>query len=178
MGKIVFKCKICNIDILDWPSKQRKVCSLECEKKLSSKNLKEKYLRGEIFTEEHRKNISKALKVSEKAKRTQFKKGKDNPAYGRNQKGSLNANWKGGITNSNQKLRNDPRLIEWRKKVFERDKYKCVECNDKGFLHAHHIIPLSEDYSKAFDLENGKTVCVKCHEKIHGRFIGKFKQKH
>jgi 5-methylcytosine-specific restriction endonuclease McrA len=177
MGKVITKCIICSAEICDWPSRKRKVCSKECEKKYISTHLKEKFKRGEIFGTEHRANISKALKTSEKAKRTQFKGGSENPAYGRNQTGSANANWKGGITGTNQKKRNDPRMKEWRRSVFERDSYTCQDCGAKGYLQAHHLTPLSVDLTKAFDIENGKTVCVECHEKIHGRFIGKFKQK-
>ena len=177
MSKVLSNCLVCNREIYDWVSKNRKVCSRECGKKYSSSNLKEKYRKGEIFGVKHRANISKALKTSEKAKRTQFKKGSENPAHGRNQTGPANANWKGGITNPNQKKRNDPRIKEWRQAVFERDKFTCQDCGAKGYLQAHHIVPISKDLSKAFNVENGKTVCVSCHEKIHGRFIGKFKQK-
>jgi predicted HNH restriction endonuclease len=177
MGKVSTNCVVCNREIYDWPSRKRKVCSKECEKRYLSFNLKEKYKKGEIFGIEHRANISKALKTSEKAKKQHFKKGVENPNYGRDQTGPANANWKGGITNSNQKKRNDPRMAEWRQAVFERDGYTCQDCGAKGYLQAHHLIPISEDLSKAFDIENGKTVCVECHEKIHSRFIGRFRQK-
>jgi predicted HNH restriction endonuclease len=163
---------------------KRKYCSRNCANKDTvskrftlemRQNLSEAH-KGKIFTETHKHNISKSLKNSEEAKKYQFKTGEQNPAYGRNQKGPLNPNWKGGVTSSNQKSRNDPKLKVWRQEVFERDKFTCQHCGAKGFLHAHHIIPFSEDLSKAFDVENGITVCVKCHENIHGRHIGKFKQ--
>lgn len=171
MAKIEKTCEVCNnvFETQHWDN--YKTCSKECKAKLISNNLL-----GRKKTEQHCKNISAGLKISEKAKKTQFKKGVENPAYGRNQTGPANNNWKGGITNTNQKRRNDPRLLEWRKLVFERDHYTCQKCGTKGFLQAHHIIPFSEDFSKAFDIENGLTVCVPCHEEIHGRFIGKFKQ--
>jgi hypothetical protein len=172
MPKITKKCEICSKEFKTWPSENHRSCSKECKSIIISNNLK-----GKKKSQEHCNNISKSLKVSEKAKKTQFKKGTLNPAYGRNQTGSANNNWKGGITNTNQKRRNDPRLIEWRKEVFKRDKYACQKCGDKGFLHAHHIIPFSQDYNKAFDINNGITLCVLCHEKVHKRFIGKFKQK-
>lgn len=164
-------CVVCDQSFSIKPWKKDKTCTKECKAKLISKNML-----GKKKSEEHCKNISAALKASEKAKKTQFKKGQENPAYGRNQTGLANSNWKGGITNTNQKRRNDPKLIEWRKKVFERDCYTCQDCGAKGYLHAHHVVPFSEDYSKAFDVDNGKTLCVECHEKVHGRFIGKFKQ--
>ena len=171
MPKETRQCKVCNKEFKEWPSQQKATCSNDC-KRIHISNL----TTGKPKGEEHRKNISEALKKSESAKKQWFKKGKENPSYGRNQTGPNNYNWKGGITNTNQKRRNDPRLTEWRKAVFERDGFKCQDCGNTGYLHAHHIIPFSKDYSKAFDIDNGKTVCVSCHEKIHGKFIGKFKQ--
>ena len=164
---------------------KRKYCSRKCSsigtaKERLNEEAKRKLSiahKGKKFTQQHRENISKGLKASKKAEKFWFKKGKGNPLYGRNQTGSANANWKGGITNSNQQRRNDPRLKEWRTKVFERDNFTCQHCLQKGYLHAHHIVPFSQDFSKAFDLDNGITLCVECHEKVHGRFIGKFKQK-
>jgi 5-methylcytosine-specific restriction endonuclease McrA len=68
-------------------------------------------------------------------------------------------------------------MKEWRQAVFKRDNFTCQDCGVKGYLQAHHLVPISRDLDKAFSIENGRTVCVECHEKIHGRFIGKFKQK-
>lgn len=164
---------------------KRKYCSRACAGKgtLNARNTPEAHRkqaetqRGVSKSEKHCKNISKGLKNSEKAIATQFKRGKLNPAYGRSQKGQLNSNWKGGITNPNQKLRNDPQMNTWRIQVYQRDNYTCQKCGVKGYLQAHHIIPISQDISKIFDIDNGLTVCVSCHEKIHNRHIGVFKQK-
>lgn len=164
---------------------QRQYCSRKCANKATAplrhtpearKKQSEK-LRGVQKSLEHRQNLSKAMKESPKAQATQFKKGELNPAYGRNQTGPANCNWKGGITNTNQKLRNNPQMQGWRKAVYERDGYTCQDCGAKGYLQAHHIVPVSKDAFLMFHINNGKTVCVACHEKIHGRFIGKFKQK-
>lgn len=185
------KCIVCQAEFENTTrvSKEKYLKRQYCSKLCANKNTAGKRfspemrkklataLTGKAKTDAHKTNLSKALKNSEKAKKTQFKKGLENPAYGRNQTGPANANWKGGITNSNQKKRNDPRMKEWRQAVFERDRFTCQDCGTKGYLQAHHVVPVSEDLNKAFDVENGKTVCVECHEKIHGRFIGKFKQK-
>lgn len=171
MPKLIKNCEICNKEFETWPSENYRTCSRKCGSEIQKKSLI-----GKFKSEEHKNNLSKAMKNSEANIKTRFKKGKDNPAYGKNQTGPVNNNWKGGITNTNQKRRNDPRLIEWRKQVFERDKYTCQKCGIQGYLQAHHIISFSKDFSKAFDIENGLTVCVSCHEEIHGIFIGKFKQ--
>jgi hypothetical protein len=129
-------------------------------------------------TSKNRENLSKSLKNSKKAKKYQFKKGKANPAYGRNQKGSLNPNWKGGVTNNNQRLRNNKLYDKWRIKIFNRDKYTCQDCGQEGgYLHAHHIKSFSKNPKLRFKISNGKTLCIKCHEKIHGRYIGTIKKK-
>jgi 5-methylcytosine-specific restriction endonuclease McrA len=66
-----------------------------------------------------------------------------------------------------------PQLREWRQKVFMRDEYRCVDCGTKGDLHAHHIKSFSDYPDLRVELSNGKTVCVPCHERIHGRKIGR-----
>jgi len=54
----------------------------------------------------------------------------------------------------------------WRGEVFERDKYICRECGISGvYLEPHHIIPIGNDKSKIFNLNNGVTLCRPCHQK-------------
>ena len=52
---------------------------------------------------------------------------------------------------------------EWKKKVHERDGYKCLRCGTDKKLHAHHIIPWKENKDLRFDVGNGKTYCSSCH---------------
>lgn len=63
--------------------------------------------------------------------------------------------------------RNMPELIAWRKSVFERDHYICQECGATSDLNAHHIKLWSKVPSLRFDVSNGVTLCVKCHQKKH-----------
>lgn len=81
-------------------------------------------------------------------------------------KGDKAPNWKGGITSSNKKARSSREFKEWRKQVFERDCYACQCCGDNkgGNLHAHHIENFSEHENKRFDIDNGITLCDKCHD--------------
>jgi len=51
-----------------------------------------------------------------------------------------------------------------RKRVYQRDGYRCVMCGKKGKLHAHHIIPVR--ISKDNSLNNLVSVCNKCHRKL------------
>lgn len=169
----------CNTSKKDYLS--RKYCSRSCSNKNTvkirstleaHKKVGDK-LRGRPKTLQHRQNLSRAIKTSPKAIKLQFKKGKENIAYGRNQTGETNHNWKGGATSRNQQLRNNPQMSVWRNSVFTRDKYTCQKCGLKGgYLQAHHIIPVSKREDLIFDIDNGLTVCLDCHEKIHGRPIG------
>jgi hypothetical protein len=88
------------------------------------------------------------------------------PCYSKRVKGSMNPNWKGGITPKNKKIRASERYKAWRTAVFERDKYTCIWCSQKGGkLNADHIKPFSTHKRLRFELSNGRTLCVACHKK-------------
>ena len=83
-------------------------------------------------------------------------------------KGNKNPNWKGGITPLVRALRASKEYSTWRHKVFSRDGFKCVICGHVGApLHAHHVVPISVDFSKALEIDNGVTMCKDCHQKQH-----------
>lgn len=53
---------------------------------------------------------------------------------------------------------------EWRRAVFERDDYTCKKCGFRGVkLNAHHIKEWAIYPDHRFLLENGVTLCEKCH---------------
>jgi hypothetical protein len=101
--------------------------------------------------------------------------------------GSKHRNWKGGVTPFNLTIRNSNRNNDWRKKVFQRDNFTCVKCGARGGeIRAHHIKSFKSiisnlkykypDYdaykmleldSELWDVDNGITVCDKCHKGIH-----------
>ena len=66
----------------------------------------------------------------------------------------------------------------WTNNVFKRDGYICQKCKASGtkaILHAHHIKSI-KDYPKLkWILDNGITLCLDCHNKVHGykKFEGK-----
>lgn len=74
---------------------------------------------------------------------------------------------------SEQRNRNTPEYISWRKSVFERDGYTCRKCGAKGFLNAHHIKQWADNPESRFEVENGLTLCEKCHKSFHRKVVFK-----
>jgi 5-methylcytosine-specific restriction endonuclease McrA len=62
----------------------------------------------------------------------------------------------------------DKRYVEWRKKVFERDRYVCQLSGEVGgWLEAHHIIPKYDYPEGIFDVDNGITLRKQEHQWLH-----------
>lgn len=53
----------------------------------------------------------------------------------------------------------------WREQVFKKDNYICQCCGYKngGNLQAHHICNFSQHEELRYDIDNGITLCEKCH---------------
>lgn len=82
---------------------------------------------------------------------------------------SNNPNWKGGITPLKLKERDSNEVKLWRISIFERDHFTCQMpgCNKPSHdLNAHHIKQWSKYPDLRFDINNGITLCKKCHSKI------------
>lgn len=79
--------------------------------------------------------------------------------------------WRGGVTAKNwgerKAFMNTYEYKLWRKSVFERDNYTCIECNVRGGeLNADHIKSYSQYPELRLTLENGRTLCRNCHKKV------------
>ncbi len=76
------------------------------------------------------------------------------------------------IAKKNRALRYSKKFEDWRKAVFERDNYTCQKCkarSKKGnpvYLEPHHIKQYAFYPELRFDVNNGQTLCKKCHKKI------------
>lgn len=57
-------------------------------------------------------------------------------------------------------------LAAWATAVKARDG-KCLECGSTDDLHAHHNIPKSVRPDLALDVDNGRTLCYRCHKRWH-----------
>lgn len=63
--------------------------------------------------------------------------------------------------------RNDELVTRWKKKCLKRDKYQCRVCGSKKHLCVHHISYWSVDPVNRINIDNGITLCSKCHTKQH-----------
>ncbi len=113
-------------------------------------------------------------KVSEVYPSFKNKKFCDRKCFIKHARGENHHCWQGGKSSKYDKLRRSKEWRDWRKKVFERDKYTCRTCgfkNGKGIkhkdLHPHHIKSASKYLKLVFVVKNGITLCRRCHGKIH-----------
>lgn len=119
------------------------------KKKISEK------LKGRIFSEEHRKNLSLKMKGrthSETARQ------KNKEAH----LGSRNARWIKDRTKLKRgRGKTNSATIEWRKEVYERDRWICQLKNEecKGRIEAHHIFNWVDFPTLRYVISNGITLC-------------------
>lgn len=160
----------------------KKFCSFDCSKTFRRKGI----------SQSHRKNISegkKGLKLSISHREALSKAKKGKPIK------HLIANWEENCRKISNALtgkpqlwnrgKNHPNYIDggkaqyarqkdmgrveyknWRRAVFKRDDFTCQECKKRGGkICADHIKPYSLYPKLRYDVNNGKTLCVKCHRK-------------
>jgi len=122
------------------------------------------------------------IKVREKQRQAKLKK----PTrywLGKRRKciaGENHYNWKGGISKLAKTIRHSYKYRQWRSDVFTRDNFTCQVCDRRGtYLEAHHLkkfVAILKEYNiktidEAFECEelwninNGITLCLKCHNK-------------
>ncbi len=59
----------------------------------------------------------------------------------------------------------DKKFLQWRSDVFKRDNWTCQTCGIRGvYLEAHHIKSWAKYTESRYELENGVSLCKKCHE--------------
>ena len=101
------------------------------------------------------------------------------------QQGEKGSNYKGGITLLAQLIRHCFKYAEWRKNVFTKNNFTCIECKDRSkkehavYLEAHHVKYFSQiirehnittfeqamECEELWNVNNGVTLCRKCHNK-------------
>ena len=97
-------------------------------------------------------------------------------------RGELNYHWNGGSSRLNTAIRQLTEHRKWLSAVKARDG-ACVRCDSDRDLEAHHIVELAEivahhgitnrdearEIPELWDLDNGETLCRRCHYAHHGR---------
>lgn len=115
---------------------------------------------GRTFSDQHRKNISKALRNTYR----------DDP--------TKHPCWKGGATERNLRLRRSGAYKQWRIEAKALHKNRCQECGvenksvceccgTKVTLHLHHIRSFAKYPESRFDPANSELLCPKCHYARH-----------
>lgn len=81
-------------------------------------------------------------------------------------KGESAPNYRHGKCGEKLLLRASLEYKKWREKVFKRDNYTCVICNElsKGNIEADHIKSFALYPESRFDVSNGRTLCKDCHK--------------
>lgn len=91
--------------------------------------------------------------------------------------GENNPNWNGGVS-YNYEGRLSLECINWRKEVYKKNRYTCQCCGVKSskgnhvVLNAHHLYNWHDYEELRYDIDNGITLCDKCHIEFH-RIYGK-----
>lgn len=67
-------------------------------------------------------------------------------------------------------MKGKPTFAKWARAIKDRDGWECVYCGSKDRLEAHHIQFRSEKPELDFEMENGVTLCHKCHLVAHGGY--------
>lgn len=157
-----------------------KVLSLETRRKMSERMTGTKQS-PEAIEKVRQANIGKKHSAETRRKLSESHKDKW---------GEKSSHWKGGITPVAQAVRNSLKYARWRQDCFIRDKFTCQQCGDDrgGNLEVHHkrlfsvllkeaikYLPLFKEfeavmaYEPMWNLNNGITLCSKCHQKKNRR---------
>ena len=93
----------------------------------------------------------------------QYRQGKNNP------------NWRGGVAKSCRPEMSTAQYKNWRKAVFERDDYTCIDCGKHGgSLEADHSKTWAEYPNLRYEISNGITRCKTCYTQRHTKHDGKW----
>ena len=161
-----YKCLKCgNIFVSDkgYNGREPKYCSKECYSKslIKPREIKTCQYCKKEFQSKYTSGLKKycSLICASKSRGDKMRGVKNGRC------GELAGGWKGGVTKEHDLIRRGLEYKRWRTSVFERDNYTCVNCGVRGGkLQADHIKPFSIYKELRFDINNGRTLCFKCHK--------------
>lgn len=183
------QCEICKKPLYRRPSEfidGKEFCCVKCRSELYKKRKPSINLElGRKKGTNHLEGIPKSKQQKDKMKQIMAEWCKENPdkvkERGKKCRAENHYNWKGGISNINQSIRQMNEYRNWQRKMKHRDK-KCF-CGATKELEAHHIIPIklliqihkitnrdeARDCKELWSMKNGITLCRKCHYKLDNR---------
>lgn len=176
--RITTSCGICKKQISVKPSRMREInyCSQICFHQAHSgtnhpnfgkhhsaetKRKQSEVKIGNTYALGNKSGLGKHLSEERKHKLSEERIGIPRPFM----RGANHPNWNGGVTPLHKQIWCSLEYKNWRRQVFERDKYTCVLCGDNkgGNLEADHIKPRYTHPELIFDITNGRTLCHRCH---------------
>jgi len=143
---------------------------------------------GKHRTEESRRKQSESTKGEKNHNYGKHWTEKTRRKQSESHKGNKNWNWQGGITPIAMLIRGSAKYEQWQQDVFKRDNYTCQKCyKHGGDINAHHnkksfskliqdikgnfslfdLYTASMMYEPLWDINNGITLCKKCHKEEH-----------
>lgn len=92
--------------------------------------------------------------------------------HGKRHTGKNNPRWNVELTDNERKIqRNYDQYRKWRREIYRRDDYICRKCRKRGRrLNAHHIESYSKNPEKRLKMDNGVTLCERCHKDFHKEY--------
>lgn len=152
-------CAICGTEFAFSPSrKNRTTCSRKCANTYISRNRWDRDRAPQVFANCKTCNILFSYQPSRRGRK--FRKAKYCST-------SCQHDGMRGFAPADS-YRDTREYRRWVRLVHARAANGCERCGEKDAkFHAHHIIPVSVDPSKACDLSNGMLLCIPCHKEIH-----------
>ena len=191
-------CVGCGKKLSRYNTKTQRCKSCWAKKRFKNPENHPNYKQG-IFLKPNYCSCGKKISYRSKRCNSCAIKGKRNAMYGIQKFGKENPCYRGGLTSLDKLIRTSQKYLNWRTKVLQRDKHTCQECGKKEkHLEVHHVKEFSlifENFIKKHDtlstekdkekllklafldksfwnLEYGKTLCEKCHNKTKRRKNG------
>lgn len=153
------KCPVCGIEI----GRSSKACRKHSDKSALKGKKSPSYWLGKKHTQEYKDKMRESLLKRKFKHSEEFKK-----RISEMNKGEKSHLWRGGVTKPDRLERSKAEYKTWRKLVFERDNYTCVKCGQRGgVLNAHHKKQYAHHADVRLDINNGETLCEKCHRKVY-----------
>lgn len=149
----------------------RKLKGIKRSKETKERMSAAQKINAKSFTLEHRKKQSISMTGRKASIETRIK-------MAASHSGEKSSSWKGGVTPLYLQIRHHFKTRQWSSDCFHRDDFTCQNClNRGGKLHCHHIKYFSQiikEYNiktleeainceELWDINNGVTLCKKCH---------------